>query len=79
MANKYDPNEEEIKAMQEVIKSGDFSMGKKVLEFEREFASYVKSKYSIMINSGSSANLLMISALMSNLYSKRLKMPDQFF
>ena len=51
-------DEEEIKAMQEVIKSGDFSMGKKVLEFEREFASYVKSKYSIMINSGSSANLL---------------------
>ncbi|MBO8240479.1 DegT/DnrJ/EryC1/StrS family aminotransferase [Prochlorococcus marinus XMU1412] len=56
-------DEEEIKAMQEVIKSGDFSMGKKVLEFEREFASYVKSKYSIMINSGSSANLLMIAAL----------------
>jgi CDP-6-deoxy-D-xylo-4-hexulose-3-dehydrase len=56
-------DEEEIKAMQEVIKSGDFSMGKKVLEFEREFASYVKSKYSIMVNSGSSANLLMIAAL----------------
>ena len=56
-------DEEEIKAMQEVIKSGDFSMGKKVLEFEKEFASYVKSKYSIMVNSGSSANLLMIAAL----------------
>lgn len=56
-------DEEEIKAMQEVIKSGNFSMGKNVLEFEKEFASYVKSKYSIMINSGSSANLLMIAAL----------------
>ena len=56
-------DQEEIKAMQEVIKSGDFSMGKKVYEFEKEFDSYVKSKYSIMINSGSSANLLMVAAL----------------
>ena len=56
-------DEEEIKAMQEVIKSGNFSMGKKVLEFEKEFASYLNSKYSIMVNSGSSANLLMVAAL----------------
>ena len=56
-------DEEEIKALQEVIKSGNFSMGKKVLEFEKEFASYVNSKYSIMVNSGSSANLLMVAAL----------------
>ena len=56
-------DEEEIKALQEVIKSGNFSMGKKVLEFEKEFAAYVNSKYSIMVNSGSSANLLMVAAL----------------
>ena len=31
-------DEREINAMQKVIKSGDFSMGKKVLEFEKKFA-----------------------------------------
>ena len=56
-------DQEEINAMQDVIKSGDFSMGKKVIEFEKEFSKYIGSKYSIMINSGSSANLLMIAAL----------------
>ena len=34
-------------------------------------------KYAVSSNSGSSANLLMISALMSNLYSKRLKKNDE--
>ncbi len=56
-------DEREINAMQKVIKSGDFSMGKKVLEFEKRFAEFVKAKYSIMVNSGSSANLLMTAAL----------------
>jgi len=53
----------EIEAMQQVIASGNFTMGKKVRQFEEEFASYFGSKYAIMSNSGSSANLLMIAAL----------------
>ena len=56
-------DEREINAMQKVIKSVDFSIGKKVLEFEKKFAEFVKAKYSIMVNSGSSANLLMTAAL----------------
>jgi CDP-4-dehydro-6-deoxyglucose reductase, E1 len=34
-----------------------------VINFEKEFAKYIGSKYCVMVNSGSSANLLMIAAL----------------
>lgn len=54
---------EEIDAMHSVIASGMFTMGANVLEFERDFATYVGSKYCVMVNSGSSANLLMVAAL----------------
>ena len=33
------------------------TMGKKVKKFEINFARYIGSKYSVMVNSGSSANL----------------------
>ena len=38
-------------------------MGEKVKEFENKFAKHMGAKYSVMVNSGSSANLLMIAAL----------------
>jgi len=53
----------EIDAMQSVISSGNFTMGKHVAQFEREFAEFIGSKYAVMSNSGSSANLLMVAAL----------------
>tara|TARA_X000000950_G_scaffold189511_1_gene229065 strand:+ start:5333 stop:6499 length:1167 start_codon:yes stop_codon:yes gene_type:complete len=53
----------ELKAIQEVIDSGNFTMGKKVDEFEKNFSKYLGRNYSVMVNSGSSANLLMIGAL----------------
>ncbi len=54
---------EEIDAMQSVIASGMFTMGEKVQSFERNFANYVGSHHCVMVNSGSSANLLMVAAL----------------
>jgi len=54
---------EEFDAMQRVIASGMFTMGENVKQFEQDFAAYVGSKYCVMVNSGSSANLLMIGAL----------------
>ena len=39
------------------------TMGKKVKKFEESFAKYIGSKYAIMVNSGSSANLLALSVL----------------
>ncbi|MEN0118800.1 MAG: DegT/DnrJ/EryC1/StrS family aminotransferase [Agrobacterium cavarae] len=54
---------EEYEAIQSVIQSGMFTMGQKVAEFEKAFADYVGSRYCVMVNSGSSANLVMIGAL----------------
>jgi CDP-6-deoxy-D-xylo-4-hexulose-3-dehydrase len=53
----------EYQALQDVITSGMFTMGPKVTQFERDFAGYIGSKYAVMANSGSSANLLMVAAL----------------
>lgn len=55
--------DEEYAAMQRVIASGQFTMGEKVATFERDFARFTGAKYCVMVNSGSSANLLMIAAL----------------
>ncbi|MFN9708260.1 MAG: DegT/DnrJ/EryC1/StrS family aminotransferase [Burkholderiales bacterium] len=62
---------EEIDAMQRVIASGMFTMGENVQAFERNFARYVGSKYCVMVNSGSSSNLLMVAALF---YTKNPKL-----
>lgn len=56
-------DEAEYQALQDVITSGMFTMGPKVTQFERDFAEYIGSKYAVMVNSGSSANLLMVAAL----------------
>ena len=55
--------QEEHDAMQRVIASGMFTMGANVLAFEHDFATYIGSQYCVMVNSGSSANLLMVAAL----------------
>lgn len=64
----------ELEAIQRVIQSGFYSMGKEVAEYEKLFAEKVGSKYAIMTNSGSSANLLAVAALC---YSDRLKEGDE--
>ena len=56
-------DDEELKAIQRVMDSGMYSMGKEVLAFEKAFAEFTGSKFSVMVNSGSSANLLMVAAL----------------
>jgi CDP-6-deoxy-D-xylo-4-hexulose-3-dehydrase len=56
-------DDSEYKALQDVIVSGMFTMGPKVAQFERDFAKYIGSQYAVMVNSGSSANLLMVAAL----------------
>lgn len=57
-------DEAEYAAIDRVLKSGMFSMGKEVAQFEKQFAEWVGSRYAVMVNSGSSANLAMIAALM---------------
>ena len=53
----------EYEAVQQVIESGMFTMGKRVRTFEEHFAHYIGRRYAVMVNSGSSANLLMTAAL----------------
>ena len=67
----------EEQAAIDVIKSGNCTMGKITLEFEKKFASSVGSKYAVMSNSGSSANLLAISALCSGISPLNLKVGEE--
>lgn len=61
-------DQKEKEAIKRVMDSDMYTMGENVYEFEKMFSQYVGSKYSIMVNSGSSANLLMIASLF---YSKK--------
>jgi len=54
---------EEEEALQEVISSGAFTMGERVAAFEKAFAAYHGKKFAVMVNSGSSANLVSVAAL----------------
>lgn len=56
-------DEKELASIQRVIDSGNYSMGNEVIRFEQEFAKFTGSKYCVMVNSGSSANLIMTAAL----------------
>lgn len=53
----------EYGAIQSVVDSNVFSMGPRVAQFEREFAEFSGSRFCVMVNSGSSANLAMIAAM----------------
>ncbi len=53
----------ELEAIQAVIKTDNYTMGDCVKQFEIDFAKFTQNKYCVMVNSGSSANLLAIAAL----------------
>lgn len=54
--------EEIIEALSSMISTW-VTMGNKVKSFEESFAKYIGTKYAVMVNSGSSANLLALSIL----------------
>ena len=56
-------DEAEQAALQRVIASDRYSMGAEVAAFEADFARFTGSRYAVMVNSGSSANLAMVAAL----------------
>ena len=66
----------ELNAIKKVTKSGFFTIGKYVEKFEREFSKKQGLKYSVMVNSGSSANLIAIYSLFF-LKSNPLKRGDE--
>ncbi len=60
-----------------VILSGQLTMSRETKEFETIFAKKMKSKYAVMVNSGSSANLLATFASCNPLRKKRFKKGDE--
>ena len=64
-------NEKEKEAINRVISSGMYTMGKEVTQFEKDACEFFGSKYAVMVNSGSSANLLAVAALF---FSKKFNM-----
>ena len=53
----------EYDALNRVIASDQFSMGPEVQAFEQQFARQFGTRHAVMVNSGSSANLLIMAAL----------------
>ena len=59
-----------------VLKTGFITMSKHTEMFEREFVKKIKSKYALMVNSGSSANLLATFASCNPLRKNKFKRGD---
>ena len=51
-------------------KNNKFTKGKLTIKFEKLFSNWLKNKYSIFVNSGSSANLLIAQSLLESGYLK---------
>ena len=62
----------------EVLLSGQLTMSEITKEFEYEFAKYIGAKYALMVNSGSSANLISAFALVNPRKKNFLKKGDEF-
>lgn len=57
-------SDEEINAAKAVLDSSCLTMGEQVKAFETEFAAWTGATHALMVNSGSSANLLIVDALL---------------
>lgn len=69
-------HEEVIEALESLLSTW-VTMGKKVSEFERLFSSYMGVKYGSMVNSGSSANLVSLSAVSNPNFDNKIKPGDE--
>ncbi len=66
---------DEIEAAKAVLDSGQLTMGAHVRAFEKEFAEWVGADHAVMVNSGSSANLLMVDTLLRTTTSRQVLKP----
>jgi len=65
-------HEEVISALESLLSTW-VTMGKKVNQFEKKFCDYIGTRYGIMVNSGSSANLLALSVLSNPIMENPIK------
>ena len=69
---------EEIQFAVDACLDGWFTTGRFAEQFEKEFAKYMNQRFCLLTNSGSSANLLALSALTSpQLGERQLKTGDE--
>ena len=65
----------EISKLASFIKTAEkLTYGDKTLEFENKFSKWNNSKYSVMVNSGSSANFIMAIALKKHLKKEKIRL-----
>jgi CDP-4-dehydro-6-deoxyglucose reductase, E1 len=69
-------NSDIIKAIN-VLKTKKLTIGPQTDKFEKTFTKKLKSNFSLMVNSGSSANLLALQCLINPYRKKRLKPGDE--
>ena len=65
--------DEVLEALESLL-SQNVTMGKKVARFEEEFAAYSGVRHAIMVNSGSSANLLIMAAASNPLRDAKFRL-----
>ena len=75
LTDGYSPSD--LQEASKVLISGRLTMSNITKKFERYFAKKIGSKYALMVNSGSSANLLALYCLINPLRKKRLKKGDE--
>lgn len=68
---------DDIINMIKVLLTENFTMGEQVSKFETMFAEYIGVKYAVMVNSGSSANLLALAALTNYKQNNKLSPRDE--
>ena len=69
-------NQDIIKGIK-VLKSRQLTISKETHNFEKNFNAKIKSNYSLMVNSGSSANLLALQCLINPYRKKKLLKNDE--
>ena len=70
-------SKQDLDAGIKVIRTKKLTMSKKTKEFELKFAKFVGSKYALMVNSGSSANLLATFAACNPYRKNKFKINDE--
>jgi CDP-4-dehydro-6-deoxyglucose reductase, E1 len=68
---------QEVNDALDVLLSQRVTMGAKVREFEAAFAEFIGSRHAVMVNSGSSANLLAVSILAAGAVPNGLRPGDE--
>ena len=62
LSQQFEEAEDLWRDLKEFVKTGDFTHGKPLLEFERKFAQLIGTRYAIGVNSGTDAIKLALRA-----------------